>query len=188
MCMMSGRCEGRCEWGGADHCNSQTLHWTASSLPNNKQYWRCLSNITVSSPWTKYYKKSIEIDRQAPPPCVSTYHCITSPCAWQNLPNLPLSFLPTVSWMVVIVNAQKQGWTTHVQHYDRYARSLNERQLYEEQLRKEMVLLGSLTNSWIRPAAWMHFVHDMAVPISRSPQCSWWGLVLAETCPVDDFV
>ena len=36
----------------------------------------------------------------------------------------------------------------------------------------------------IRPAAWLHFTHKIAVPISRSPQQSWWGLVLANTCPV----
>ena len=38
---------------------------------------------------------------------------------------------------------------------------------------------------WIGPATWLHFVHDIAVPISQSLQhCSWWGLVLAETHPV----
>ena len=36
---------------------------------------------------------------------------------------------------------------------------------------------------WIRPATWLHFVHEIADPISRSPQCNWWGLVLAETHP-----
>ena len=30
---------------------------------------------------------------------------------------------------------------------------------------------------------WLNFVHEMAVPISRSPQCSWWGLVLVEKRP-----
>ena len=28
-----------------NHCNSQTLHWSASSLPNNELYWRCPSNV-----------------------------------------------------------------------------------------------------------------------------------------------
>ena len=32
----------------------------------------------------------------------------------------------------------------------------------------------------IRLAIWLHFVHEIAAPISWSPQCSWWGLVLAE--------
>ena len=36
----------------------------------------------------------------------------------------------------------------------------------------------------IRPATWLHFVHEIAVPISQSPQRNWWGLVLAKTCPV----
>ena len=30
----------------------------------------------------------------------------------------------------------------------------------------------------------MVIVHEIAVPISWSPRYSWWGLVLAETCPV----
>ena len=34
---------------------------------------------------------------------------------------------------------------------------------------------------WIRSDTWLHSVHEIAVPISRSPQRSWWGLVLAET-------
>ena len=33
---------------------------------------------------------------------------------------------------------------------------------------------------WMRPATWLH---EMAVPISRSPQRSWWGLGLAEMHP-----
>ena len=37
---------------------------------------------------------------------------------------------------------------------------------------------------WIRSTTRLHFVHKIAVPISRSPQCSWWGLVLARMCPV----
>ena len=37
---------------------------------------------------------------------------------------------------------------------------------------------------WIRPATWLHFVHEITVPISRSLQHIWWGLVLAETHPV----
>ena len=35
----------------------------------------------------------------------------------------------------------------------------------------------------IRTDTWLHSVHGIAVPISRSPQCSWWHLVLAETHP-----
>ena len=33
-----------------DCCNSQTLCWSAWSLPNNKQYWHCLLNITSQVP------------------------------------------------------------------------------------------------------------------------------------------
>ena len=42
-----------------DCCNSQTLRWSASSLPNNELYWRCLSNVTVSNSWIRYYKKDL---------------------------------------------------------------------------------------------------------------------------------
>ena len=56
-----------------DRYNSQTLHWSASSLPNNELYWHCLLNVTVSSSWTKYYKKDLKILRQAlPTPLLST--------------------------------------------------------------------------------------------------------------------
>ena len=34
-----------------------------------------------------------------------------------------------------------------------------------------------------RPATWLHFVYEIAVPIFWSPQRSWWGMVLAKTRP-----
>ena len=58
----------------------------------------------------------------------------------------------------------------------RLLQSLNERQLHKEKIQ----LLPTI---WLRPATWLHFVHEIAVPISWSPQPSWWGLVLAETHP-----
>ena len=36
-----------------NRCNSQTLRWSASSLPDSKLYWHCLLNVTVSSSWTR---------------------------------------------------------------------------------------------------------------------------------------
>ena len=165
------------------HCNSQTLRWSASSLPNNELYWRCLSNITVSSLWTKCYKNSIEILRQARPPlCI--YLSLRHITVGVTKPPKPL---PLLFAYCKLNGGDHECLEMRLNHtcttlWYHYARSLNERQLYEEQLHKEMVLLGSLTNFWIRPAAWMHFVHDMAVPISRSPQHSWWGLVLAGMC------
>ena len=50
--------------------------------------------------------------------------------------------------------------------------------------RKRQCFRGVSTDFWIRPTTWLHSVHDIAVPISRSSQHSWWGLVLAKTCPV----
>ena len=35
----------------------------------------------------------------------------------------------------------------------------------------------------ISPAIWLHFMHEIVVTISLSPQHSWWGLVLAEMHP-----
>ena len=29
-------------------------------------------------------------------------------------------------------------------------------------------------NEWLRPATWLHLVHEIAVPISQSPQHSWY--------------
>ena len=53
---------------------------------------------------------------------------------------------------------------------------------------KRRCFQGVSTEFWIRPAIWLHSVHDIAVPISRSPQRSWWGLVLAETCPAQQVI
>ena len=36
---------------------------------------------------------------------------------------------------------------------------------------------------WIRPAIWLHFVHEIAVLISWSTQHSWSDLVLAKARP-----
>ena len=75
-CVTSGR--QRVTDGGRgvpDRCNSQTLHWSASSLPNNELYWRCLYNVTVSSSWTRYYKSLENLCRAPPPVCL---HIITS--------------------------------------------------------------------------------------------------------------
>ena len=33
------------------------------------------------------------------------------------------------------------------------------------------------------PAIWLHFVHEIVVLFSQSPQHSWWGLVLADISP-----
>ena len=48
---------------------------------------------------------------------------------------------------------------------------------------KRQYFRGFSTTFWIRPATWLHSMHEIAVSISRSPQRSWWGLVLAETWP-----
>ena len=41
----SGRHEGRREGAVTDRCNSQTLRWSALSLPDNKLYWHCLLSL-----------------------------------------------------------------------------------------------------------------------------------------------
>ena len=95
MCMTCGRYEGRYEGGMPDHCNSQTLRWSASNLPNNELYWCCLSNVAVSSCWTRYYTKDLKILRQAPPPPYWPHvypHVYLTSCTWLFLPGLPLHF------------------------------------------------------------------------------------------------
>ena len=60
------RHEGRREDGGVpNHCNSQTLHWSALNLPNN--VLTLSFEVTVSSSWTKYYKTSTFFVRHHPP-------------------------------------------------------------------------------------------------------------------------
>ena len=67
-------------------CNSQTLCWSGSNIPNNKLYWHCLSNVTVSSSWTR----TSRFLRQAPsPPSVYPHVYLTS-CTWLFLQAFPL--------------------------------------------------------------------------------------------------
>ena len=63
--------------------------------------------------------------------------------------------------------------------------SLNERQLHKGQLYDETTVYfqGASTDVLDKASHWLHSVPEIAVPISRSHQCSGWGLVLAETCP-----
>ena len=98
-----------------DHCNSQTLHWSASSLLNNELYWHCLLNVTVSSSWTRYYKKDLKILRRAPPPSCLPPHVYLTSRMWLFLPGLPPLFLHTVSDQKLEVGtAWERGyWSPH---------------------------------------------------------------------------
>ena len=108
-------------------------------------------------------------------------HCL--PCAI-----LDLIHILQVPQALLYARARTHSFT-HRKHmiindYDHYVRSLNERQLHEEQLhmQEKRHFQGVSTNFWIRPATWLH-VHVIAVPIFLSPQHSWWGLVLAKMHP-----
>ena len=85
-----------------DHCNSQTLHWSASNLLNNELYWRCLLNVTVPSFWTRYYKKDLKIFVGHHPSHVYPHVYLTS-CTWLSQ-DFPLRFciLPgnEAKWLV----------------------------------------------------------------------------------------
>ena len=59
-------------------------------------------------------------------------------------------------------------------NYDLYIRSLN------ISCTKRWCFRGVSTDLWIRRVVWLHSVYEIAVPISWSPQHSWWHLVLAE--------
>ena len=74
------------------HYNSQTLRWSASKLPNNKLYWRCLSNVTVSSFLTRYYKKDLKILCQTPIPLMASI-----PSCLPDIMHATLSLRPSPS-------------------------------------------------------------------------------------------
>ena len=73
-------------------CNSQTLRWSASTLPNNKLYCCFLSNVTVLIMLLdKILREGPRDYSSGTTLCVSTYH-VTLPCTWQNLPGFSLCF------------------------------------------------------------------------------------------------
>ena len=94
MCMTPCRHEVNMMGAVSDHCNSQTLHCSVLNLPNNELYWRCLSNVTALSFWTRYYKKDLKILHQAPPPScppshltflhTASYHKLEVGTAWER--------------------------------------------------------------------------------------------------------
>ena len=47
------------------------------------------------------------------------------------------------------------------------------------------VLCNYIYLPWGEGATWLHSVHEIAVQISQSPNCDWWGLVLT-SCTVGD--
>ena len=53
-------------------CNSQTLYWSASSLPNNELYWHCLSNVTVSNLLDKILQEGLQDSSSSTAPLMST--------------------------------------------------------------------------------------------------------------------
>ena len=86
-----------------DRCNSQTLRWSASSLPHNELYWHCLLNATVSSFWTKYYKKNFKILHQAPPPS-------RLPSRLSDVTHVTLSPRPPPSVFTYSIRSKTGGW------------------------------------------------------------------------------
>ena len=40
--------------------------------------------------------------------------------------------------------------------------------------RRDNAFKELLLSFWIRPATWLHSVHEITVPTFQSPQCSWW--------------
>ena len=56
-----------------DHCNSQTLHWSALSV----LYWHCLSNVIVSSYWKRHYSRTLRFFVGHPPPPPHVYSHIS---------------------------------------------------------------------------------------------------------------
>ena len=48
---------------------------------------------------------------------------------------------------------------------------------HKDSYMKDGVLEELLPTFWTRPATWPHSVHEIVVPISQSPQYSWWDMV-----------
>ena len=48
---------------------------------------------------------------------------------------------------------------------------------HKDSCMKDGVLEELLPTFWTRPATWPHSVHEIVVPISQSPQYSWWDMV-----------
>ena len=80
--------------------NRSSTNYTTITLESTKQQavlTLCFEH-TVSSPRTRYSKKSVEILRWAPPPPIClTYRYIISPCMWLYFPGLSHRCLHTVS-------------------------------------------------------------------------------------------
>ena len=80
-----------------DHCNLQTLHWSASNLLNNELYWCCLSKCCS----LKFLDKILQEPQDsswgtACPPHVYPHVYLMS-CTWLFLPGLSSPFLHTAS-------------------------------------------------------------------------------------------
>ena len=60
---------------------------------------------------------------------------------------------------------------------DNHNRSDHSKNFQRIAAQRYVVFKGSLLVVWIRPATWLHFVHEIAVPISQSSHCSWWDLI-----------
>ena len=81
-----------------DHCNLQTLHWSASNLLNNELYWCCLSKCCSLNFLDKILHKRPQDSSSgtACPPCVYPRVYLMS-CTWLFLPGLSSPFLHTAS-------------------------------------------------------------------------------------------
>ena len=61
--------------------------------------------------------------------------------------------------------------------------------VFEAQLHKAMLYVWEASTCRMdRATTWLHSVHEIAVPISQSPQRSWWGVAWNLPYTVDDFV
>ena len=76
----------------SNHCNPQTLRWSASNLLNHELHCCCCSNISVSSPWARCYTKGLKTLHWAPLP-VCLLIIMSHPCACDKISQaFPLHF------------------------------------------------------------------------------------------------
>ena len=124
----------------SDHCNPQTLRWSASNLLNNELHRCCCSNISVSSPWARHYMKGLKTLHWAPLP-VCLLIIMSHPCACDKISRPSHSILSTQKlncgeglgtrlktafvWLTFLLNAHQitnqVNWKCPLTHQQLYA-------------------------------------------------------------------
>ena len=104
--------------------------------------------------------------------CISTMHTIMF---FVGFFCLILYYDAIVQVIAITICSASSASSTHAYVHRQHMMILIIAMIFEGQLHKETQQCSTSTVLWIRPATWLHFVHEIALPIHWSPQCSWWG-------------